>query len=164
MNIILKVFITGIGATFAMDIWGYILSLFNIKSLNYAFVGRWVGHLFNGQFSHDKIMNTTPIKNELLIGWISHYAIGVTFAFLMFAIYGKGWFDRPSLFPALVIGLATLAAPFFIMQPAFGFGIACSNLPDPDTIRLKSFMTHLIYGIGLYGMALLVNEGLKLMK
>ncbi|GAA3634458.1 DUF2938 domain-containing protein [Flavivirga jejuensis] len=161
MNILLKVFLTGIGATLAMDLWGYILSFFHIKSLNYAFVGRWIGHMFNGQFYHDKIMNATPIKNELLLGWISHYAIGITFAFLMFAIYGKGWFDKPTLFPALVIGLATIVAPFFIMQPAFGFGVACSNLPDPNTVRLKSFMAHFIYGIGLYLCTVLIKYTFK---
>jgi hypothetical protein len=43
------------------------------------------------------------------------------------------------------------------MQPAFGFGIASSKLPHPNLLRLKSLGTHLIYGIGLYGNAILLN-------
>jgi hypothetical protein len=43
------------------------------------------------------------------------------------------------------------------MQPAFGFGFASSKLPDPNIRRLKSLSTHIVYGIGLYLAALLVN-------
>jgi hypothetical protein len=44
------------------------------------------------------------------------------------------------------------------MQPAFGFGIASSKLPNPNLLRLKSLGTHLIYGLGLYVSAILLNE------
>ncbi|MCC7094423.1 MAG: DUF2938 family protein, partial [Ignavibacteriaceae bacterium] len=46
---------------------------------------------------------------------------------------------------------------FFIMQPAFGLGIASSKLPNPNLLRLKSLGTHLMYGIGLYVSAVLLN-------
>ncbi|MFI5237550.1 MAG: DUF2938 family protein, partial [Ignavibacteriales bacterium] len=42
-------------------------------------------------------------------------------------------------------------------QPSFGFGIASSKLPHPNLLRLKSLSTHLIYGIGLYVSAILLN-------
>ncbi len=156
MNIVVKTLIVGIGATLAMDIWSFILSLFNIKSLDYRFVGRWIGNIPKRQYFHNNIMNTPSIKYELIIGWISHYLIGISFAFLLLVIYGKSWFNKPFLFPALLIGIITIIAPFFIMQPAFGLGIAGSNFPEPDILRLKSFMAHFIYGIGLYVSALLL--------
>lgn len=41
----------GIGATLLMDLWGIILKqFFGIKSLDFGMLGRWVGHLFHGQF------------------------------------------------------------------------------------------------------------------
>lgn len=150
MHIIIKTVLVGVGATFAMDIWSYILSLFKVKSLDYRFVGRWIGNIPKGQLFHKSIMGVPPVKNELIIGWASHYLIGISFAFLMLFIYGKSWFEKPMLFPALVIGIATIAAPFFLMQPAFGLGIAGSNVAEPNLLRLKSFMAHLIYGIGLF--------------
>ncbi len=157
MNIVIKTLLVGIGATFAMDVWSYILSLFRVSSLDYRFVGRWVGNFSNGKFFHNKITDAAPIKNELALGWASHYFIGIAFAFLFLLIYGKSWFEKPTLFPAILIGLITIVAPFFLMQPAFGLGVAGANVPEPDTLRLKSFMAHLIYGIGLYLSAILMN-------
>ncbi|MCK7525834.1 MAG: DUF2938 domain-containing protein [Ignavibacteriales bacterium] len=46
-------------------------------------------------------------------------------------VFGNGWLEKPLLVPAIIIGLATVIAPLFIMQPALGFGIASSNLPNP---------------------------------
>lgn len=83
--------------------------------------------------------------------------IGITFAFILIVVYGINWLDKPSFFPAIIIGLMTAVGPFFIMQPAFGFGIASSKLPNPNLLRLKSLGTHLMYGIGLYVSAVLLN-------
>jgi len=156
--IILKTLTIGIGATLAIDIWVSVLKLFKIKSLDYRYVGRWLGNIPKGKLFHNKIQDTPQIPHELIIGWTVHYLIGITFAFILVAVYGISWLDQPSFLPAIVIGLVTAFAPFFIMQPAFGFGIASSKLPSPNLLRLKSLGTHLIYGIGLYLSAILLNE------
>ena len=148
----------GIGATFIVDIWSFILSLFNIKSLDYRFVGRWITNFPKGKFVHQDIMKATPAHGEVVIGWAAHYLIGVTFAFLLIVFYGKEWLENPTLYPALIIGIITVAAPLFVMQPAFGFGIASSNLPKPNIRRLKSLSTHVVYGIGLYLTAFLLGR------
>lgn len=157
MNVIIKAILIGAGATVAMDIWSYILSLFNITSLDYRFVGRWIGNFPSGTFYHDKIMSAPKVKNEWVIGITSHYLIGITFAFLLWGVYGKPWFDKPEFLPAVLIGIVTIVAPFFLMQPAFGLGVAGAKVPEPNILRLKSFMAHLIYGIGLYLTAVLIN-------
>jgi hypothetical protein len=51
---------------------------------------------------------------------------------------------------ALIIGLGSVAAPFFIMQPAMGAGIAASRTPKPWAARMRSVATHFVFGIGLY--------------
>ena len=141
-----------------MDLWSLLLRQFGIKSLDYSLLGRWVGHMAKGRFFHEKIFNSDPIKNELIIGWFSHYLIGISFAFLLIFIYGKKWLINPSLQPAMIIGLVTIVAPFFIMQPAFGLGIALSEIPNPGIGRLKSLIVHLIYGVGLYISAIMLNK------
>ena len=156
--IILKIIVIGTGATLAIDIWVSILKLFKIKSLDYKYVGRWIGNIPKGKFFHNKIQDLSPIPHELIIGWIVHYLIGITFAFILVIVYGVSWLDNPTFFPAIIIGLITAVGPFFIMQPAFGFGLASSKLPNPNPLRLKSLGTHLIYGIGLYLSAILLNE------
>ena len=61
--------------------------------------------------------------------------------------------DRPTLVPALTVSSATLVAPFLVMQPAMGAGIAASKTPRPNVARLRSIVTHTAYGFGLYGSA-----------
>lgn len=158
MNILLKIITIGIGATLILDICNYLLGLFNIKSLDYRFIGRWIGNFVNGKFYHSNIMMTPPVQNELFIGWTVHYLIGISFSFLLILVFGNNWLVKPLLVPAIIIGLVTVIAPLFIMQPALGFGIASSKLPNPIVRVLKSIITHLVYGTGLYLSALLVNK------
>lgn len=66
MNTVFKTILIGIGATFTMDIYAFILKLLGIKGLGYKFLGRWVGHIFNGKFNHNKIFDSVPIKYELI--------------------------------------------------------------------------------------------------
>jgi hypothetical protein len=54
----------------------------------------------------------------------------------------------------LIVGLPTLLAPFFIMQPGIGARIAASKTPNPNVARLRSIVAHTVFGIGLYGSAL----------
>lgn len=158
MSIIIKVILIGIGATLLVDIWSFVQGLFGIKSLDYRYVGRWLGYFPKGKFLHNNIMKATPVKGELLIGWTAHYLIGITFACLLVLLYGEEWIRNPLIIPAFVIGIITLAAPLFIMQPAMGFGIASSNLPSPNLRRLKSLLTHVVYGLGLYLTSLIINQ------
>lgn len=158
MNVLLKISAIGIGATLILDLWNYLLSLFDIKSLDYRFIGRWIGNFINGKFYHTNIMITPPVQNELFIGWTAHYLIGISFSFVLILVFGNEWLEKPLLVPAILIGLATVIAPLFIMQPALGFGIASSNLPKPIVRVIKSTITHLVYGTGLYLSALMVNK------
>ncbi|OVZ64709.1 hypothetical protein CDO44_00395 [Pigmentiphaga sp. NML080357] len=52
--------------------------------------------------------------------------------------------------PALALGVATVVAPFFILQPGLGAGIAASKTPRPNAARLRSLVTHAVFGLGLY--------------
>jgi hypothetical protein len=119
-------------------------------------LGRWIGHFPQGRFVHDNIAKASPVPGELAIGWAAHYAIGVAFAALLLAIFGLDWARQPTPLPALAVGLATVAAPLFVMQPGMGMGIAASKTPNPATARLRSLVVHAVFGVGLYVSALLV--------
>ncbi|HBD08041.1 MAG TPA: DUF2938 domain-containing protein [Syntrophobacteraceae bacterium] len=148
----------GIGATLLVDVWTFVLGLWKISSLDYRYVGRWIAHFPRGRFVHDNILATPPVHGEKVIGWTAHYLIGMTFAFLLVAVAGKEWLGRPTLLPALLVGIVTVCAPLFVMQPAFGFGMASSRLPKPNIRRLKSLSTHGVFGLGLYAAGLLVSQ------
>ncbi len=156
---VLRSALIGIGATVIMDIWAFFLMKgFGIPSLNYAMVGRWIGHLPRGQWVHTNIAKAPPVSSEQAIGWTAHYAIGVIFAGLLIFIWGMSWTVTPTPLPALIIGLATLAAPFLILQPGMGAGIAASRTPKPNVARVRSLSAHMSFGVGLYLAALIVSR------
>jgi hypothetical protein len=150
-------FLLGVGATVVMDLWALMLRvIFSIKGLDYAFVGRWVLYMRRGKFLHDSIAAAAPISLERPVGWVVHYGTGVLFAAILAAATGPEWTKAPTLLPALAVGMGSIVAPFFVMQPAFGFGVAASRTPAPWKARLKSLITHTVFGCGLYVTALLL--------
>ena len=157
MELFVLAVLIGIGATALTDLWALILKRgFGVASLGYALVGRWLGHMPAGRFTHASIAAAQPIRGERLIGWTAHYAIGVMFAGMLLAACGVDWARQPSVGPALAVGLLTVTAPFLIMQPGMGLGIAASRTPKPGLARLRSVATHTIFGLGLYASALLL--------
>lgn len=148
----------GIGATLLMDVWNLFLKrAFSIPSLNYCLLGRWVRHITEGTIRHASIAAAQQKPFECAVGWISHYTIGVAFALVFLALTSGDWLARPTLLPALLYGIGTVVFPFFIMQPSFGLGIAASRTPKPAQARLKSLVTHAVFGLGLYVGALGVS-------
>lgn len=147
----------GIGATALMDLWTVVRRrLFAIPLLEYGLVGRWLGHMARGRFRHDPIAAAAPIPFERGIGWLFHYLTGMIFAALLLALCGPDWAHNPTAGPALAIGIVTVAAPLFIMQPAMGAGIAASRTPNPAMARIHSILTHTVFGLGLYAAAWLI--------
>lgn len=143
--------VIGAGATAVMDLWAACLRRFwRVPSLDYALLGRWIGHFPGGRFMHERIASAEPVRHERIIGWSAHYAIGIVFAALLLLVWGPEWLERPTLLPALIVSSGTLVAPFLIMQPAMGAGIAASKTARPHVARLRSLVTHTVYGVGLY--------------
>jgi len=150
MELIVRSILVGAGATLTMDLWAALLRRFGIPSLNFAMLGRWVGHLPRGRFVHESIARAAPVRGELALGWATHYAIGVSFAGLLLALYGLEWAHAPTLGPALLVGVVTVAAPLLVLQPALGAGVASRKTPAPFFNSLKSLATHTVFGLGLY--------------
>lgn len=150
MEPIVRSILIGTGATLMMDAWGALLRRFGIPSLNFAFLGRWIGHLPRGRFVHESIARAAPVKGELALGWAAHYAIGISFAGLLLATFGTSWAHAPTLLPALLIGTVTVAAPLLVLQPALGAGVASRKTATPLRNSLKSLATHVVFGVGLY--------------
>ena len=147
---IARVAAIGILATAIMDVWVLLLQRLNVPTLNMALIGRWVGHLARGRVAHAAIAQAAPVRRELMLGWITHYAVGIAFAGLLVATQGLDWTRSPGLLPALCVGVATVAAPWFVMQPAMGAGIAARNTPTPWRNRARSLVNHTVFGAGLY--------------
>ena len=149
----------GVGASLLMDAWNLFLKrTFSIPSLSYCLLGRWLLHMPEGTFLHASITAAPQKRFECTVGWLAHYAIGVVFALVFVALESGDWLARPTLLPALIYGIATVVFPLFIMQPSLGLGIAASKTPKPMQARLKSLVTHTVFGVGLYLCALVVSH------
>ena len=150
MNVVSRVLLIGAGATVAMDLWQLVLGRLGMPTMNLTMVGRWLGHMPRGRFTHPAIARAAPIAGERLLGWLAHYAIGMAFAGLLVAVAGAGWMRNPTWCAALLLGGLSVAAPLLVMQPAMGAGIASSRTPTPLRNVLRSVVNHLVFGAGLY--------------
>ncbi|GAA5165786.1 DUF2938 domain-containing protein [Viridibacterium curvum] len=157
-HILTNTLLIGIGATAITDLWALLRRrLLGVALPDYGLVGRWFAHMPRGHFRHEAIARVEAVAGESLIGWAAHYLTGMAFAALLVALCGPAWLQSPRLASALLFGLVTVAAPFLLMQPGMGAGIAASRTPRPNAARLQSLITHAVFGCGLYASALLIR-------
>jgi hypothetical protein len=155
METFVRILLVGLAATAFADAWTLLRRrLLGVALPDYALVGRWVGHMARGRLRHAAIAVAPPIRGERAIGWCVHAAVGVAFAALVPLAFGAAWLRAPTPLPALAIGLATVSAPFLLMQPAMGAGVAASRTPRPNVARAHSVAMHAVFGAGLYLAAL----------
>jgi hypothetical protein len=110
-----------------------------------------------GRFVHRPIVASPKLPGEKIIGWIVHYLTGIGFAAMLLVVFGEDWMRHPTPLPALVVGITSVAAPFLLMQPAMGAGIAARQTARPSAARRRSLVTHAVFGLGLYGGGLAVS-------
>lgn len=155
---ILSAVAIGVGASLLMDLWNLFLRLaFGIPSLDYCLLGRWLRHMPGGTFRHASISRAREMPLECMVGWMAHYTIGAGLAVGFLFVVSREWLLQPELLPALLWGVGTVVFPLFVMQPAFGLGVAASRTPRPTQARVKSLATHAVFGLGLYSCASALN-------
>ena len=150
--------VMGVAATALLDLWA--LLLFRVLGFpipNWAMVGRWFGHLPSGRFYHQDIGRSVGIARELQLGWLVHYGVGILFAAVTLLIGGPAWAKAPGLVLPLLVGIITVGCGWFILQPGMGAGFAASKKPERNRIRLLNVIGHIVFGLGLYGAALLIR-------
>src|SRR3954454_6302118 len=103
-----------------------------------------------GTLRHTSIAAAAQKPFECAVGRIAHYSIGAVLALLFVVLTSGDALARPTLLPALLYGIGTVVFPFFLMQPSLGLGVASSKTSHPNQARLKSLMTHTVFGLGLY--------------
>lgn len=151
MEMLSRAAFVGVFATAAIDAWAIVRTrITGAAALDYALVGRWIANVARLRFAGARIAAAPAVRGERALGWIFHYATGIAFAAAMFALLGNDWARHPTLGAALGFGIATAAAPLFVMQPGMGLGIAASRTPDPRAARVRTLVTHALFGLGLY--------------
>lgn len=146
----IHVLLIGVGATAVLDLWLAALKRLGVSTGSFALIGRWVAHMARGRFRHPSIAKAAPVGRELAIGWVTHYAVGIAFAAVLVAWQGAAWVQKPTFIPALLTGVATVAMPLLVMQPAMGSGFAASKTPTPLRNCARSLANHAVFGAGMY--------------
>jgi hypothetical protein len=151
---IFRAALIGIGGTIVLDLWALFLErVMNIPALNWSMVGRWMGNMTSGRFVHQSMAKAEPVPGETAIGWAAHYLIGMSYGLLLLAFWGRHWMSQPTLLPPLILSWVLLFAPYFVMMPGMGSGLAGAKTPQPNLTRLKSLIGHSVFGLGMYGTA-----------
>ena len=151
--------VIGIGGTIAMDLWALLLAaVFGLPRPNWGLVGRWFAHLARGMFFHKDITAAEPIPNETALGWFSHYAIGILYAGVLIVFAGREWLSNPTFLPAWIVGLVTVGAGWFILQPGMGAGWAASLRPNPMQVCALNLVSHTVFAAGMFATALLFSS------
>jgi hypothetical protein len=141
----------GIIATIGMDIWALLVKhVLRLPVTDWAMIGRWVAYIPKGRYFHSPIASADKIGHELAIGWTVHYLTGVIYGVLYLFIVQEVLGYIPTIQSALIFGLATLAAPWLVMQPGLGLGLFASKAPKPWQVRLINISMHMVFAIALY--------------
>ena len=144
--------IAGIIATLIFDLFQISLSYaYNINKSKWNLIGRYfIGIIKNNKFFLDNIEEEEIIHNELLIGYLVHYAIGAIFG-LFYVSINLIFYSEPSLILALIIGIITVLGGWCIIMPyAYNIGFFASKKEEQFQILAQNLIAHFIFGIGLY--------------
>jgi len=156
----LRVFVMGIAATAAIDLWATFANrVLGWPRTNWALVGRWIGHMRDGQFAHASIGSSRPIAHESIFGWAFHYGVGCIYAALYLMFVSIAQAGLPTLPSAVLFGLVSILSPWLLMQPALGLGICASKAPRANLVRLQNLIIHTTFGLVLY-LAYRASDGL----
>lgn len=145
--------IVGFLATVTMDVVAVIAFRFGIagwgpRRTGPDLIGRWIGYLLQGKFRHTNILQTPPLRGELLLGLAAHYSIGIvlTLAYLGLLIMARA---TPTALSAILYGAATTALPWFLMFPSQGLGWLGRNAPGGAHLARVSLFNHIIFGVAI---------------
>lgn len=107
--------------------------------------------MLRGRFVHTNIIESSPVKSEVPVGWIVHYLLGVGVA-LTYPLFSLA-FDVPMtgdhLIRGLLWGLATTLLPWFTNFPAFGWGFFGARAPKGMRPLIAPAIAHACYGVGV---------------
>ena len=109
--------VAGALATYGMDVVGRTILAPALKMKPPGNLGRWIGHMAQGRFTHEDITKAVPVAHEATIAVTAHYAIGLIlgagYALLLRVLQPR----QSTLTRAAAYGAATTVFPWFGCSP-----------------------------------------------
>ena len=150
MDLLVTGFVAGVLGTLAMDVLNNLAARTGVfLKIHVAMIGQMAVGWTHGRFRYGHPDEMEKVPNEMIYGYLAHFAIGVGLA-VPFVFIWDLWVGGPaSPAWAVLYGVATTAASFFFVYPSMGLGAFGSSSPE----RIKAFITplanHFLYGVGL---------------
>ena len=150
MDIAVTGFVAGVLGTLAMDLLNNLVARTGVfLKIDVAMIGRMAAGWIHGRFRYEHPDEMEQVPNEMVYGYLAHFAIGVGLA-VPFVLGWDLWVGLPvSPVWAVLYGIATTAASFFFVYPSLGLGAFGRRSPE----KVKAFITplanHFFYGVGL---------------
>lgn len=150
MNLVVTGVIAGVFGTLAMDLLNHLVSRTGaLLRIDVGMIGRMSAGWARGRFCYRNPGEMEQVARESLIGYITHYSIGVGLAVPF--VLGWALLDEGPVSPAwaLCYGVATTIASWFIVYPSMGLGVFGRRSPEGIKAPLSSLANHLFFGIGM---------------
>jgi len=150
MDLVVTGVVAGVLGTLVMDLLNQFFARTGmLLKIDVGMIGRMSAGWARGRFRYRHPSEMEQVENELLYGFITHYAIGVCLA----VTYMIGWNllvgGPASPVWALVYGVATTVASHFFVLPSMGLGIFGRRSPEGIKASLSPLANHLFYGVGI---------------
>ena len=142
--------VAGLLGTLAMDALNLLFARAGVVlRIDVKMIGRMAVGWARGRFRYGDPSQMGAAEHEGLLGILTHYLIGVGLA----VPYVLGWHlvvgGPASPAWAVVYGIATTVASWFLVYPSMGLGVLGMSSPDGLKAPLSSLANHLFYGLGL---------------
>ena len=150
MDLVVAGVVAGVLGTLVMDSLNLLFARAGIVSrIDVGGIGRMAVGWARGRFRYGHPSEMEKVANEMLYGYVTHYAIGVGLA----VPYVLGWdllIGGPaSPVWAVAYGVATTVASWFFVYPSMGLGVFGRRSPEGLRAPLSSLANHLFYGLGI---------------
>jgi uncharacterized membrane protein YagU involved in acid resistance len=145
--------IVGVLATVTMDVVAALAHRLGIaghgpRRTGPDLIGRWIGYLLQGKFKHTDILQTPPLRRELLLGLAAHYSIGIVLTLVYLGLLAVAH-ATPTALSAILYGTATTVLPWFLMFPSQGMGWLGWDAPGDAHLARASLFNHIVFGLGI---------------
>ena len=150
MAVVVTGVVAGLLGTLVMDLLNNLVARTGMfLKIDVRMIGRMAVGWRRGRFRYGNPGELEPVRAERLYGVATHYLIGVGLA----VPFVLGWvvFIGGAVSPAwaLVYGVATTAASWFVVYPSMGLGAFGRRSPDGCRAVLTPLANHFFYGAGL---------------
>jgi len=150
MNLIISGIVAGVIGTMFMDLMNNLVARTGLLlKIDMALLGRMTAGWTHGRFIYNHPDELEPVPNEKIYGYLTHFAIGISLAVPFITLWGLFVKNPLTPFGAIIFGISTTAASFFLVYPSMGLGVC--GLKSP--VKIKAFVSplanHFFYGVGL---------------